>query len=102
MDIDEEKIKEDFGSVENFILWTKNEPNTQGKIYSKVGRKFPMDVEDYIHSNGQHIQTFKGHRFDTLKWVGEGGLENNQTQINYEKSSDLPERMESVGIVGFE
>ena len=29
VDIDEEKIKEDFGSVENFILWTKNEPNTQ-------------------------------------------------------------------------
>ena len=55
VDIDEEKIKEDFGSVENFILWTKNEPNTQKErnLLKKLEEKFPMDVEDYIHSNGQ-------------------------------------------------
>ena len=107
VDIDEVKIKEDFGSVENFILWTKNEPNSQKErnLLKKLGEKFPMDVEDYIHSNGQHIQTFKGHRFDTLKWVGEGGLENNQTQINYEKSLRFTRkdgRSVKDVIVGFE
>lgn len=107
VDIDEEKIKEDFGSVENFILWTKNEPNTQKErnLLKKLEEKFPMDVEDYIHSVGQHIQTFKGYRFDTLRSVSVGGLDNNQTQINYEKSIGFKKkdgRSVKDVIVGFE
>ena len=93
-----------FWFIENFILWTKNNQTPKKRNLLKLGR-VSMDVEDYIHSNGQHIQTFKGHRFDTLKWVGEGGLENNQTQINYEKSLRFTRkdgRSVKDVIVGFE
>ena len=68
-------------------------------------RKLYADLLILAHSNGQHIQTFKGHRFDTLRSVSVGGLDNNQTQINYEKSIGFKKkdgRSVKDVIVGFE
>ena len=44
VDIDEEKIKEDFGSVENFILWTKKTKYPKGKKFTKSWEKSPTSI----------------------------------------------------------
>jgi len=94
IDISEDRIIEDFGSVENFILWTKNEPTNQKErnLLKKLSEKFPMDKVDYIKSVGNHIQSFQGHRFDVLHGVYEGGLDQHQDIINFEKSIGFKKR----------
>lgn len=94
VDISEDRINEDFGSVENFIVWTKNEPSNQKErnLLKKLNDKFPMDVEDYIQSVGKHIKTFEGHRFDMLNGVYEGGFDQHQHIIDREKSIGFKKR----------
>jgi hypothetical protein len=88
VDINEDKINEDFGSVDNFLLWIKGVSNTQKErnLLKKLDEKFPMDKEDYIQSVGNHIHTYEGTRFDTVNGIYEGGLDKHQHIIDYEKS----------------
>jgi len=88
VDISEDRLIEDFGSVENFHIWVKRETynRKEQNLLKKLLEKFPMDVEDYIKSVGTHIQSFEGFRFDTLNGVYEGGLDEHQHMIDYDKS----------------
>jgi len=94
IEISEDRIIEDFGSVENFLLWTKDEPTNQKErnLLKKLSEKFLMDPVDYIKSVGNHIQTFQGHRFDVLHGVYEGGFDKHQHIIDYEKSIGFRKR----------
>jgi len=94
VEISEDRIIEDFGSVENFLLWCNENPIKQKErnLLKKLSEKFPMFPEDYIKSVGNHIQTFQGHRFDMLHGVSEGGLDQHQDTINFEKSIGFENR----------
>ena len=57
VDIGEDRLIEDFGSVENFHIWVKRETynRKEQNLLKKLLKKFPMDIEDYIKSVGTHI-----------------------------------------------
>lgn len=94
IDISEDRLIEDFGSVENFHIWVKRETYDQKErnLLKKLLEKFPMDIEDYIKSVGTHIQSYEGDRFDTFDNVYEGGLDEHQHMIDYDKSVSFKKR----------
>lgn len=107
LEIDEERLVEDFGSVENFLLWCKNQPETQKErnLLKKLSEQFPMEVDDYVKSVGSHNRTFKGHRFDDFKGIDEGGLEDYEHLIESENNLRFKKKDGSVVSevrVGFE
>lgn len=94
VDISEDRLIEDFGSVENFHIWVKRETYDQKErnLLKKLLEKFPMDIEDYIKSVGTHIQSYEGDRFDTFDNVYVGGLDEHQHMIDYDKSVSFKKR----------